>query len=159
MCSQRATGMAEKSKMASFTQEVVSAGCWLRFLLGHRGPPAPPPLLSSIILFLRNKWRMNGRKKEGREGGGERRVGKGKEGRKKKKKRRALHSPCFPSPSLLSSNLSLPFSPHLPFLLLFPPFCPWNHDASPRCPFSTTAFFSLWEWWPQVAHNWGPLWA
>ena len=47
--------MAEKSKLASFPWEAVRAGCWLRCLLGHFGPPALPPLLSSIVIFLMNK--------------------------------------------------------------------------------------------------------
>lgn len=47
--------MAEKSKLASFTWEVFRAGYWLRFLLGHLGPPVRPPLLSSIVTFVMNK--------------------------------------------------------------------------------------------------------
>lgn len=107
---------------------VGGAGCWLRFLLGHL---SPPPLLSSSILLLRNKWRMEGREEGGEEEGkegGESREGKGRKKKKEKENKKqntALHSP--PSPYLPPFPSSLLFSSLLFPLFPFPPLpCPLN---------------------------------
>ena len=78
---QRATGRVEKSKMASFTWEVVHPGDWLTVLLQHLGLPVPPPI-SGIMIFLRNKRR----KKEGRGQERERREEKNRKGRGRRDK-------------------------------------------------------------------------